>query len=513
MRQTLWQEFARSLHVHRHRTAAYLGDDSITYADLDAWSLAIANQLAENGVSVGNPVGLYLRNGFEFIATDLAIARLGAVKVPINYMLPRPTVRYILESTSAKVVVFSAELGDPTDGLAVGRLVVGAATADGVPTLVGRNAPGRPLERDRKPDGSSAAAIYFTGGTTGKPKGVVHSQRSTVSLHYAQMLEGEISETDRLLLMTPLAHAAGLFTQSALIRGASIVLTDGFDAGETVRLLERHSITWTFLVPTMIYRVLDVLAARSSDARGAATTLRTIAYGAAPISPARLDQALKVFGPVFIQLYAQTEMPNWGTRLAKADHDPRRPHLLASCGQPSIMADVKIVDDEGGELPANEVGEICLRSPYTLERYLNDPEATRVKFLGDWIRTGDIGLMDAEGYVYLKDRKNDMIITGGMNVYGREVEDVLSAHPDVGGVAVIGIPHPDWGEAVHAVVVATGSGLTAGELLSWAKPKLSAYAAPKSVAFVDSLPETPFGKIDKKSLRAPYWAETDRGIN
>jgi len=298
-----------------------------------------------------------------------------------------------------------------------------------------------------------------------------------------------------------------------LIRGALIVLTDGFDAGEAVRLLDRHGITWTFLVPTMIYRILDELAARSSDAWAAATALRTIAYGAAPISPARLDQALKVFGPVFIQLYAQTECPNWGTRLTKADHDPARPHLLTSCGQPSIMADVKIVDDHDAELPPNEIGEICLRAPYTLERYLDDAGATRAKFLGDWIRTGDVGLMDHDGYVYLKDRKNDMIITGGMNVYGREVEDVLSAHPHVASVAVIGIPHPDWGEAVHAVVVAARFGLTAEGLLAWAKPKLSAYAAPKSVEFVDSLPETPFGKIDKKTLRAPYWADATRGIN
>lgn len=513
MRETLWHEFEHSLRVHRHRTAVRFGDDSITYGELDDWSLALAGQLADTGVTVGDPVALYLRNGFEFIVTDLAVARLGAVKVPINYMLPAHTVRYIIESAGAKAVVFSAQLGDPVGAGGPARFVVGDQAAGDITPLVGRGTPTRPLLLDAPPDGSSTAAIYFTGGTTGRPKGVVHTQRSTVALHYTQMLEGEISEGDRLLLMTPLAHAAGLFTQSALIRGASIVLTDGFDAAETVRLLGRYSITWTFLVPTMIYRVLDILAAGSSDATSGTGALRTITYGAAPISPTRLDQALAVFGPVFIQLYAQTECPNWGTRLTKSDHDPARPHLLSSCGQPSIMADVKIVDDDGRQLPADEIGEICLRSPYTLERYLNDPEATRDKFLGDWIRTGDIGLMDADGYLYLKDRKNDMIITGGMNVYGREVEDVLSTHPHVASAAVIGIPHSDWGESVHAVVVTAGSDLTPEGLLSWAKPKLSAYAAPKSVEFVDNLPETPFGKIDKKALRAPFWADAGRAIN
>ena len=238
MRETLWQEFAHSLHVHRHRTAVHLGNDAITYADLDSWSLAVANQLANSGVSVGDPVGLYLRNGLEFIVTDLAIARLGAVKVPINYMLPRQTVHYILESTNAKALVFSAELGDPADGLVAARFVVGAPAAGDVATLVGRGTNAPAFERNTELNGSSIAAIYFTGGTAGKPKGVVHTQRSTVALHYAQMLEGEISDSDRLLLMTPLAHAAGLFAQSTLIRGASIVLTDGFDAAEAVRLLD-----------------------------------------------------------------------------------------------------------------------------------------------------------------------------------------------------------------------------------------------------------------------------------
>lgn len=513
MRETLWQVFAHSLRVHRHRTAVCLDSDSVTYADLDDWSLAVAQQLANSGVSIGDPVGLYLRNCLEFIVADLAIARLGAVKVPINYMLPDQTVHYILTATHAKAVVFSAELGDPVGPVGPARFVVGKPTADDVPALVGRGTPARPLEHNPEPDGSSVAAIYFTGGTTGRPKGVVHTQRSSVALHYAQMLEGEVGDSDRLLLMTPLAHAAGLFAQSALIRGASIVLTDGFEAGDAVRLLDRHRITWTFLVPTMIYRMLDALAARSSDPREATTALRTVVYGAAPISPARLDQALKVFGPVFVQLYGQTECPNWGTRLGKADHDPSKPQLLTSCGQPSIMADAKIVADDGTELRANEIGEICLRSPYLLESYLDDVEATRAKFLDGWIRTGDIGLMDNDGYLYLKDRKNDMIITGGLNVYGREVEDVLSAHPDVASVAVIGIPNPDWGEAVHAVVVATGPGLTAAELLAWARPKLSAYATPKSVEFIDRLPETPFGKIDKKALRAPYWADAARAIN
>jgi fatty-acyl-CoA synthase len=358
-------------------------------------------------------------------------------------------------------------------------------------------------------DPGAPAAIYFTGGTTGRPKGVLHTQRSTVALHYAQMLEAEITDTDRLLLMTPLAHAAGLFAQTALIRGAAVVLADGFDADTTLDLFAGERITWTFLVPTMIYRLLESMRERTGYRSG----LRTIVYGAAPIAPGRLAEALDRFGPVFVQLYGQTESPNWGTRLSKGDHDPVRPHLLSSCGRASIMADVMVVDDEGRAVPAGTIGEICLRTPYLLREYVDDPGATHAKFLGDWIRTGDIGVLDEHGYVYLKDRKADMVITGGMNVYCREVEDVLSRHPGVGAVAVVGIPHDDWGEAVHAFVIRADRDLIGEALLDWARDKLAAYARPKSVEFVDGLPETPFGKIDKKQLRARYWQGHDRGIS
>ncbi|MFC7658734.1 AMP-binding protein [Pseudonocardia benzenivorans] len=200
------------------------------------------------------------------------------------------------------------------------------------------------------------AAIYFTGGTTGLPKGVVHTQASAVAVHPAQLLEAEITADDRLLLTTPLAHAAGLFAQSALIRGATSVIESGFDASSVLHQLRDNGITWTFLVPTMIYRLLD--AAGGS----AAHVLRTVVYGAAPIAPSRLAAALEVFGPVFVQLYGQTECPNWGTRLAKSDHDPARPDRLGSAGQASIDADVQVVSDAGAPLPAGETGRsACAR--------------------------------------------------------------------------------------------------------------------------------------------------------
>lgn len=519
MRQSLGEAFDQSLKLNAANVAIEFGAQSITYAELDDWVAAVAAQFADLGIGPGDPVAVYLRNDPAFFAVDLAIARLGAVKVPLNYMLPTSTVQHCLQVSRARLLVTSTRLASaarsataelpgltvlehPDDGTASpdsANLLVGQPSADTTPTPV--------PERGDAVTPESPAALYFTGGTTGLPKGVLHSQSSTLSFHYAQLLEAEILADERLLLMTPLAHAAGLFGGSALIRGATIVLTDGFDADDTARQLTDGAVTWVFLVPTMIYRLIDVL----TDQPKQDFALRTIVYGAAPIAPTRLEQGLKLFGRVFVQLYGQTESPNWGTRLAKKDHDVNRPQLLGSCGQASIMADVKIVDDEGKTLGPNETGEICLRTPYLLDRYVDAPEATREKFLDGWIRTGDIGLLDAAGYLFLLDRKSDMVISGGMNVYCREVEDVLASHPLVKAVAVIGIPHPDWGEAVHAVVVPRDE-FDADQVIEWTRGKLAGYARPKTIEVADTLPETPFGKVDKKVLRAPYWSAQARAI-
>lgn len=506
--------FERSLRVNAARVAIEFGGETTTFAELDLWSEAIAASLREAGVGPGVSVALLAGNSPGFIAADVAIARLGAVKVPVNQLLPAPTISFILENSAARAAVVAPELADlAVEAVALSKLPPALFTLGDAPRLadISTALPGPEAGsgalRAEPVDELAPAAIYYTGGTTGRPKGARHTQASVVGFHLAQLLEAEIRQGERMLLATPLAHAAGLFAQSAVLRGATVLLRDGFDAEDTLAALEREAVSWTFLVPTMIYRLLDCLGGREP----AFPRLDTIVYGAAPISSARLGQALDCFGQVFVQLYGQTESPNWGTRLGKRDHDPARPERLLSCGQPSIMAAVKVVDEEGEELPAGEVGEVCLRTPYLLEGYQGDEEATREKFLGDWIKTGDVGVLDADRYLYLKDRRADMVISGGMNVYCSEVENALQLHPGVRAVAVIGVPHEDWGEAVHAVVVADGA-VTEEELLAWSRGKVASYARPKSVEFVAELPETPFGKVDKKRLRSPYWRDADRAI-
>ena len=500
----------RTLLVHPDRT--------LTTAELSQESAELAAGLRDRGIGRGDRIALIMANRWEFAICDLAILRLGAVKVPINEMLPAGDIAYMLDHADVAAAIVGPSLAE--------RAAAALSQAATEPLLVTIDAPApnplghlNPLPFDTLTGDPTTlddievapadpAAIFYTGGTTGRPKGVLHTQQSLATNQLAQLLEAEIRSTDRLLLTTPLPHAAGLFLQSAIIRGATVHVLPAFDPDECLTYMHEHRISWTFLVPTMIYRLLDAAARHQLDL----PELTTIVYGAAPIAPARLAEGLQRWGPVFIQLYGQTECPNWGTRLAKQDHLLDDEEVLSSCGRASLLADVAIVDDQGTFQTAGVTGEVALRSPYLLDRYWQNPEATLEKFVDGWIRTGDIGLLDEHGYLYLKDRRADMIISGGMNIYTTDVENAISRLPGVRQVAVIGVPHADWGEAVHAEIVAD-HGLDEAAVREHCREHLARYAVPKSLTFVDALPVTAYGKVDKKQLRSRYWAGRDRQIH
>ncbi|GAA1512692.1 class I adenylate-forming enzyme family protein [Nocardioides humi] len=487
---TLWEAFHRSLTTNAERPALAYGAEELTYAELASAVADARARLVATGVRGGSRVVLLQSSGLAFPVYDLAVMSIGAVKVPLNPMSSAGDVRQVLDRTEPAAVVVTDDLVDLLAGQ--GRTPVLRAEYDV-----------RPGRASELPDGAvaepgDAAVIYFTGGTTGAPKGVVHSQEGTLSNLLAHLLEGDIRRDERLLLTTPLAHAAGLFTLAALLRGAHARIEPGFDARRALRLMREDATTWTFAVPTMIYRLLD-----ASDESGVApTSLRTLQYGAAPIAPEQLARALDTFGPVLQQLYAQTENPNYATVLRKEDHVRalREPHLLTSCGRASILCDVAVLDGDGSVVPPGTEGEIALRSPYVMTGYWRDLEGHRSRFAGSWLLTGDIGRMDEEHFLYVVDRRNDMIISGGMNVYSVEVEQALTRHPAVLQAAVVGVPHPDWGESVHAVVVA--GEVSIEELLAHCREQLAAYKVPKSVELRAELPLTAYGKLDKKALRA-----------
>jgi fatty-acyl-CoA synthase/long-chain acyl-CoA synthetase len=331
----------------------------------------------------------------------------------------------------------------------------------------------------------------------------VHRQDRLALNQLAHRIETEIRSDDRLLLSSPLPHSAGLLLQTALCAGAVTHVERRFDPAAVLEAVEQEGVSYLFMVPTMIYRLLD----RAAEDRGDYAALRTILYGAAPISPERLTEGLQRFGPVFMQLYGQSEAPNFITRLSREDHvaGERDPGRLRSCGRPTAMAEVRIVDADGRDCPPGTEGEVVARTAFTMTGYHRLPDVTERTLRDGWLHTGDIGYLDEDSYLYLLDRKNDMIISGGMNVYCSEVESAVAEVDGVGQVAVAGVPHPDWGEAVVAFVVPDpDAALDEEAVRTHCRTALSAYKRPKAVVRMDSLPLTAYGKVDKKALRAGW---------
>lgn len=505
-----WNLLAESLHEHPGEVAVHDGTPR-TYGELHRDAVALASGLARE-LAVGERVGLLVGNRYEYLVADLAILHAGLVKVPLNPALPTSDVVHVLRHSGARMLLVSRRLpvaGDVLlDALHAADLPLAVVDVDGAAyrgLLEAPRTPARPVGPH------DSAVVYYTGGTTGLPKGVVHTQRSVATNLVAHVLEGEIRREEVLVLSTALSHSAGVFAAAALARGATVVVLDAFSPQRVCAALAEHDARWTLMVPTMLYRLLDHLTGTGAPA----PRLDTLVYGSAPVTPHRLRQAIDLLGPVLIQLYGQTECPNWGTRLSKADHAAAaaRPGLLGSAGRRSTMAAVRVVDDEGRPQPPGTVGEVCLAAPYVMAGYHRDPDATALTLVDGWVRTRDVGHLDGEGYLFLKDRLSDVIISGGYNVYSSDVETVIARLPGVRQVAVIGIPDDGWGEAVCALVVPDpAADLTEAGLRSACRAELGGYRAPKVVTFVDDIPVTPFGKADKKALRAPYWSGLPRPI-
>jgi fatty-acyl-CoA synthase/long-chain acyl-CoA synthetase len=508
--------FRNALWRHAHKTAVVVGGKNYTYKDLDDLSSKLATHLKLAGVAKQDRVAILLRNCVEYVVTDLAILKLGAVKVPLNEMLSMSDVAYMVGHSGAKAMVVHSSLLDKMDEAElsntdlVHRVEVddlGNGIADGnmawSSAFSGEN---YTFEwQDVGPE--DTALILYTGGTTGRSKGVMHSHRAMMINGLTHIVHGEIGEDEKLLLTSPLPHSAGFFLQTALLQGATAYVQSKFDPEDVLETISQEKITWTFMVPTMIYRVLDAYDKGTHDI----ASLRTLVYGAAPITKVRLQEVLDEFGPVLLQLFGQTEVPNFATKLSKADHLNEK--FLGSCGQPIITCDVRIGDESGEPLPFGKVGEIMARSPYTLGSYYNDLEKTAEVYAGEWILTGDVGYQIDTGHVFIVDRSKDMIISGGMNVYSSEVENVVQEHPGVNQVMVIGIPHEDWGEAVCAAVIPSEDSLDEADLIAFCKLRLAAYKVPKTIEVVKEIPLTAYGKPDKKTLRAKYWGDQTRQVN
>ncbi|MCY1347561.1 2-succinylbenzoate--CoA ligase [compost metagenome] len=373
---------------------------------------------------------------------------------------------------------------------------------------VGDHDPG--VESDPRED----VLVYrFTGGTTGKSKCAQYTMDNWLACRdafYAESEQAFDAET-RLLHMAPISHGSGLSLLATLFRGGCTLTQNAPDLAQWCRNIEAEAVTVGSLVPTLLYRLLDLPEASDHDL----SSLRTVYYGAAPMSPSKLAQLQQRFGNIFLQIYGATECLQAVATLSKADHllaseDGR----LASAGRVAPGVELMIVDEHGAEVAAGATGEIWLRSRATIGGYHGNPEATAAEFADGFWKSGDLGYVDAQGYLFIVDRKKDMIITGGFNVYAVEVEAALNAHPDVAISAVVGIPHAEWGEAVHAEVVARAGTQPAVEaLIEHVKARLGRFKAPKSLVLVSELPVSPVGKVLRRQVRDKYWKDQGRRIS
>jgi len=352
------------------------------------------------------------------------------------------------------------------------------------------------------------ATLNYTGGTTGKSKGALRYHRENSGAAGAILADFEIPEAARYLTVAPISHVAGTKVLPTLMRGGTVHMLKGFDPEAVLATIARERINFTLLVPTMIYVLLDHPALSRTDL----SSLELVLYGASAMSPSRLLEGIERIGPVFSQLYGQTECYPVSV-LRKADHDPRTPELFLSCGFPIAACEVRILDDNDREVATGDAGEICVRATHVMAEYWKRPEQTAETLKSGWLHTGDIARKDERGYMFILDRKKDMIVSGGFNIFPREVEDVLSQHADVAMVAVVGVPDDKWGEAVTAVVVLReGARPNEQELIALVKARKGSTHAPKHIKFVTELPMTGVGKVDKKVLKAGFWTGRDRMV-
>ncbi len=496
------------------------GTITLSWGEVYRRATRVAHALQESGVGAGDRVAFLDRNGIDYFEVLFGCALLGAVSVAVNWRLAPQEIAAIVEDAGAPILFFGPDYAATVKE--VRALVPGVRHWVALEELAAwRDADGV-VERDDpgfEPGPDDAVVQLYTSGTTGLPKGAVISGRNIAAI---------LTEADRVfhigadtvsLVAMPLFHIGGTgWALCGMSRGGHSVILKDVEPAEALRIIEEHRITETFVVPAVLMFLLATPSLAGTDV----SSLRTVFYGASPISEDILVRSMAALGCEFAQVYGLTETTGAVTSLMPGDHDPDGPraHLLRSAGRPFDHIELRIVDtDTGEDQPVGEVGEVWTRSEQNMLGYWNKPEETAATLTDDgWLRTGDAGWLDEEGYLFLHDRIKDMIVSGGENIYPAEVENALLAHPDVADAAVIGVPDDRWGETVKAIVVRAPAATTddaalQADIIAATRDRLAHYKCPTSVDFIDVLPRNPSGKVLKRELRRPYWTTGERNIH
>jgi long-chain acyl-CoA synthetase len=494
------------------RLAVIDGEREISYAELHESATKLANALL--GIAApGDRIAILSQNRVEFIECYYGVPAAGMALTFLNYRLHPKEWAWILNDAGAVALVVERDFldqiqpvladvpslatlvvvgGDGGEGTVDYHDFVGSAAATAPPVTV---------------DGDDTAWLIYTSGTTGFPKGAMLTHRNLVTAVTESVIEYQPQPDERNLLAFPLCHVSGYTVPLIQLRGGLMVLMRAYEPEQFMQLVERHGITSSAMAPTMLNFLLQHPRIDEFDL----STLRNLGYGAAAMPVEVLKAAIERFGPIVYSGFGMTELGGNVLVHSKEAHIRAingEEHLLAACGTPMCLAVVKVVDEQGQECPPGVVGEIVIRAEQVLKGYWNNEEGTKKAMEGGWFHTGDMARRDEEGFFYIVDRMKDMIITGGENVYSREVEEVVYTHPAVSEAAVIGLPDPTWGENVTAVVVLRpGAEATEAEIIAVCRDRLAGYKKPKKVLFIDELPKNVSGKILKRELRDRFDTE------
>ena len=511
----------RSSDKFPEKTALIFKDKRITYEALNHRVNALANRLLDMGGKKGDRVAVILHNCPEYIEAYFACAKSGLVFVPINNLLKQGELTQIIQYIKPRFLLVDTDFEElilkTTQGMAFVEFKISLEAAQNPPFISYEEilSKGSSEEPGAKISNDDVMSIFLTSGTTGLPKGAMRTHHHNFQNALVCALEMKLGTNDRTILLFPLYHVTFEdHTRHFLMGNTVYIRPEGaFDPREVLGILEREKITTCQFVPTMVSAMLQEKSIETYDLQH----LRLIPYAASPMPVELLKQAMKRFQCGFIQFYGQTETGPLTTVLPPEAHvlEGNRAQLdrLASAGRAALNYEVRIVDEGGKDIPVGEVGEIAVRSEAMTIGYWHLPEQTAESVRDGWRLTGDFGKFDSEKYVYIVDRKNDMIISGGKNIYPREVEEVIYSHAAVLDVAVLGVPDDYWGESVKAIVVLkNGMTATEDEVIGICRERLASYKKPKSVEFRAELPRSPTGKILKRKIREEYWESRDRRV-
>ena len=504
-------------------TATAHGPRQMTYARFDQRVNQLANALSALGITRGDHVAILMYNRPEMLEAMFACFKAGCGVVPINFRLHPQECAFIIDHSRARAVIISSEFSETIASieeqtpLVQNVITVGSPDSEEPSAYEEMLAANSALFEDVDVAADDIAWLFYTSGTTGQPKGAMLTHRNLLAMtmsFYAD-LSSDFGPDDVTLHAAPLSHGSGLYGLPNVGKAAAHIFLEStsFDPEEVFRAIEAYGVTNMFAAPTMVKRLLDHPAVDRFD-HG---SLSAVIYGGGPMLVDDLTKAMEKLGPCLVQLYGQGESPMTITYLPHRDHvlagDADQMKRLGAAGIPRTDVEVRIHDKDENEVPCGEMGEVVTRSDLVMKGYWRNPEATAETLRNGWLHTGDMGYMDERGYLFLMDRSKDMIISGGENIYPREIEEVIIQHPAVAEVAIIGVPDPEWGEAIVAVVAVTPNlEVTEAELLEFCQNHIASYKKPKSIDFVAELPKNNYGKIVKNELREKYWQERERKV-